>query len=91
MTFILESLLEGRAGFTTILIILSIFVLTQAIKTIQPRIALPQIGDAKTPPIVPYPISFIGNLLPSLFDAKEFCAKMIFVSFLRPTVSANTK
>jgi hypothetical protein len=44
------------------------FVLTQAITSIQSHIALAQIDDAKQPPMVPYAIPGVGNLLDFVFD-----------------------
>jgi hypothetical protein len=55
--------LQWDLRVTTILIFRSTFVLPQAITSIQSHMALAQSGDVKSPPIVPYAITGLGNFL----------------------------
>lgn len=52
--------------------VLSVFVVTRVITTLRSTIALRAIGTGKTPPIVPYSIPGVGNMLGFAFDTVNF-------------------
>jgi hypothetical protein len=92
----LQSILEsGATGLqwdlrvTTVFIFLAMFVLTQAITSIQSHIALAQIDDAKQPPMVPYAIPGVGNLLDFVFDTREFYNKRMKVKSFHVAMRTN--
>ncbi|PVH80017.1 cytochrome P450 [Cadophora sp. DSE1049] len=78
-----EILDQGAAAFRWDLRIsvaaglLSIVILTRAITSIRSKIALWRSGDEKTPPILPYFLPGLGNLLAFAFDTKNLLSIII--------------
>ncbi|KAH7342494.1 cytochrome P450 [Rhexocercosporidium sp. MPI-PUGE-AT-0058] len=57
--------------------LLSILALTRIITSVRSNVALWRSGDGKTPPIMPYAVPGIGNMLAFAFDTKSLLSTII--------------
>ncbi|KAK0125683.1 hypothetical protein ONS95_000314 [Cadophora gregata] len=57
--------------------ILSILILTRLITSIRSKVALGRSGDDKTPPILPYSLPGLGNLISFAFDTNKLLSDII--------------
>lgn len=64
------AMIQWDARLTAITGVLLIFVLTRAITSLRSNLALRGKGDDKTPPLIPYSASGLGNLISFAFDTK---------------------
>ncbi len=58
--------------------ILSTFFLTQIVTSVRSNVALRRSGDGKTPPIMPYAVPVLGNLLAFAFDTKSLLGNIVY-------------
>jgi hypothetical protein len=57
--------------------LLSILALTRIITSVRSNVALWRSGDGKTPPIMPYAVPGIGNMLAFAFDTKSLLSTIM--------------
>lgn len=74
-----NALIQWDVRVTAIASFLLIFILTQVITSVRSTVALRAEGDGKTPPIEPYSIPLLGNLISFAFNTEAFLGKIMLV------------
>ena len=67
---------------TTIIALLFPFLLTYFLTTAQYLTATWSKKDGRSPPIVPYSIPLIGNLVPFLMDTERYLTNIVYVNII---------
>jgi hypothetical protein len=77
-----------RRKFIGLSIVLT-FLLTYTITLLKSSMGLRSKKHGREPPMVPYWIPFLGNLLPFVWDPFTYCAETTWVSYLLTRTSAG--
>ncbi|KAE8443147.1 hypothetical protein EG329_002316 [Mollisiaceae sp. DMI_Dod_QoI] len=71
------AIIQWDVRLTVAVSFISIFLLTQVITSVRSSIALRSKGNIKTPPLMPYSIPGLGNLVAFAFDTQAFLTNIV--------------